>query len=153
MQITEWIQSIGIFLAIIGLIITILYNRKQVKMFNNQLKLNFFAEYTKRYQEIILNLPESINESDFEFSKLSEEDRNKTLRYMRIYFDLCSEEYDLWMAGYIEERIWKNWKEGIEYAFSKKAYRDAWNIIELDTYYYPDFTKWMKDVVLKSGTS
>ena len=92
MQITEWIQSIGIFLAIIGLIIAILYNRKQVKMFNNQLKLNFFAEYTKRYQNIILNLPEAVNQADFEFSRLSEDDRNKTLLYMRIYFDLCSEE-------------------------------------------------------------
>ena len=57
------------------------------------------------------------------------------------------------MAGYIEDRIWNNWKEGIEYAFSKKAYRDAWDIIELDTYYYPDFTKWMKDVILETRTS
>ncbi len=152
MEISDWIQSIGLFLALIGLIITILNNRKQLLILNEQLKLNFFSDYTKRYQEIVLNFPENINQKDFDFSKLSEETRNKTLRYMRTYFDLCSEELDLFQAGYIHERIWRNWKEGIEFAFSKKAFIDAWHIIELDTIYYPEFSKWVNEVITTEKT-
>lgn len=149
MTVADWIQTLLLVATIIGLIITIVNNRKQLQIFNEQLKLNFFADYTKRYQEIILNFPENINEDSFDFEKLSKEERNKTLRYMRAYFDLCSEEFDLWKAGYIEQRIWGNWKMGIEFAFSKKAFKDGWKLISLDTIYYPDFVKWI-DMVVKS---
>jgi hypothetical protein len=147
MTTADYIQSIGIFVAIIGLTITMFNNRKQLKIFNEQLKLNFFSDYTKRYQEIVLNFPENINQQDFDYRNLTEENRNKTLRYMRVYFDLCSEEYDLYRAGYISDRVWNNWKEGIEFAFSKKAFYDAWNIIKMDTIYYPEFTKWIKTII------
>ena len=147
MTIADGIQSTGIFLALIGLIITMFYNRKQLRLFNQQLKLSFFADYTKRYQEIMLNLPLNLHSADFDFDKLPEDVKDKTLRYMRSYFDLCSEEYDLWQAGYIEERIWKNWKEGIEYAFSQKSFRNAWNLIRPDKFYFPDFSLWINSVI------
>ena len=147
MSTSDWIQTILLIVTVIGLFITILNNRKQLQIFNEQLKLNFFADYTKRYQEIILNFPENINKEDFDYNDLPKEIKNKTLRYMRTYFDLCSEEFDLWREGYIEDRIWKNWKGGIEFAFSKKAFRDAWKIISLDTIYYPEFSKWVDSVV------
>ncbi len=68
---------------------------------------------------------------------------------MRAYFDLYSEEFDLWRAGYIENRVWQNWKRGIEFAFSKKAFQDGWNIISLYTIYYPEFSKWINELVEK----
>jgi hypothetical protein len=148
MEITDVIQSTGIFVAITALIITIMYNREQSRILNNQMKLNFFADYTKRYQEIVLNLPENINDPMFDFNNLSIDIKSKTIRYMRVYFDLCSEEYDLWKAGYIEDRIWYNWKEGIKFAFSKKAFKDAWTIIKLDSIYYPEFTEFIKNEML-----
>ncbi|MER3447799.1 MAG: hypothetical protein C4291_13640 [Candidatus Dadabacteria bacterium] len=36
--------------------------KEQLKIQNEQIKLNFFSEYTKRYREIILHFPENINE-------------------------------------------------------------------------------------------
>ncbi len=111
-----------------------------VRNFRKQLQLNFFAEYTKRYQEIILNFPESIDEVDFDFDKLNEEERNKTLRYMRVYFDLCSEEYYLWKAKHIDDNTWKEWESGIKYAFSKTAFRAGWKRITMDTIYYKEFS-------------
>ena len=147
MTTADLLQTLLLLVTIIGLIIAILYNRKQLQIFNEQLKLNFFADYTKRYQEIILNFPENINKESFNYDDLTIEIKAKTLRYMRAYFDLCSEEFDLWRDGYIKDRIWKNWKEGIEFAFSKKAFRNAWEIISLDTKYYPEFSKWVNDVL------
>ncbi len=150
MTTADYIQSIGLFITITGLTITVFYNCKQLKIFNEQLKLNFFADYTKRYQEIILNFPESINQKNFDIRKMPENDRNEVLKYMRVYFNLCSEEYDLYTNNYISERVWKNWKEGIEFAFSKKAFVDAWYIIKLDTTYYSKFTILINDI-LKGG--
>lgn len=144
---SDWIQSIGLFFALIGLIITILNNKKQIVALNDQLKLNFFSEYTKRYQDILLNLPLDIYHNDFSFSELPEDVRNITLKYMRAYFDLCSEELDLYNAKHIHERIWVNWKEGIEASFSKKAFIDAWDIIKLETIYYPAFSKWIDELI------
>lgn len=152
MTISDGIQIAVLLVTVVALIFTIKNNQKQLKLFSEQLKLNFFADYTKRYQEIILNFPENINEDTFDFSSLTKEQRDKTLRYMRVYFDLCSEEFDLWRTGYIEDRIWENWKGGIEFAFSKKAFRSAWEIIKLDTIYYPEFSKWINEVTQKVRT-
>ena len=149
MSTADWIQTFALIVALFALLISIFFNRKQLKIFNDQLRLNFFADYTKRYQEIVLNFPEDINQPDFDYGKLSDEVRNKTLRYMRVYFDLCSEELHLWKNGNIENETWKNWQEGIEFAFSKKAFRDAWKIIKLDTIYYPDFSKWVTEITSK----
>jgi len=147
MEIADWIQSLGIFLAIIGLIITICNNRKQLKIYHDQLKLSFFAEYTKRYQEILLNFPTNIYLKDFNYLNLPDEIKEKTLRYMRAYFDLCSEEFDLKNAGYISSKVWKNWKEGIEFAFSKKAFINAWELLSFDDRYYPEFTSWITELL------
>ncbi|MGH7826749.1 MAG: hypothetical protein ACREQ7_16445 [Candidatus Binatia bacterium] len=82
------ISTFAAVLAITGLIYQSRSTRKQVKLQN-------FIEYTKRYQEIILNFPENINEQDFSFDGMPAEERDKTMRYMRAYFDLCFEEYTL----------------------------------------------------------
>ena len=149
MSTADWIQTFALLVALFALLVSIFFNRKQLKIFNDQLRLNFFSDYTKRYQEIVLNFPEDINRPVFDYEKLSVEVRNKTLRYMRVYFDLCSEELHLWKNGNIESDTWENWQEGIEFAFSKKAFRDAWKIIRLDTKYYPDFSKWVTEITSK----
>ncbi|MEM1325834.1 MAG: hypothetical protein AAGI23_07770 [Bacteroidota bacterium] len=143
MNAADWIQTLLLVVTIVGLMITIFYNRRQLQIFNDQLKLNFFADYTKRYQQIMLHLPEDIIDDDFDYDVLSEEKRKTTLKHMRIYFNLCSEEYELWNNGYIEKRIWDNWKAGIEFAMTKKAFRDAWERTKQDAIYHEDFRKWI----------
>lgn len=108
-----------------------------------QLSLSLFSEYTKRYQEIILNFPESVNQEDFDFNLLGKDERDKTLRYMRAYFDLCSEEYFLWKKGHIDDDTWREWESGIRYAYTKTAFKQAWLTLHLDTIYYGQFTKWL----------
>lgn len=131
--------------SIIGVSITAIALWFTVRSFQKQLQLNFFSEYTKRYQEITLNLPESINRDDFDYDSLGPEVRDKTLRYMRAYFDLCSEEYFLKRKNHIDDETWKEWKTGMEFAFSKTAFREAWKLLQLDTIYYGDFTNFVSE--------
>jgi len=121
-----------------------------VRNFRKQLQLTFFAEYTRRYQEIVLNFPVSINEKDFDFDKLDTKERDKTLRYMRVYFDLCSEEYYLWKSRHIDDKTWKEWESGIKYAFSKTSFRNGWEKITMDTKYYKDFSIFVSKCINES---
>ncbi|EJA7342727.1 TPA: hypothetical protein JG809_004765 [Vibrio parahaemolyticus] len=138
----NWVTADGVaaFVTAAGLLYTI-------KSFNKQQKLIVFMDYTKRYQEICLNFPENINEPDFCFDKLEDKVQEKTLRYMRAYFDLCSEEYHLFLQKHIDKATWKEWESGIQFALSKKAFRDAWSKLELDTIYYADFSSFVAKTI------
>ena len=69
-------------LTIITILIIVYFNYKQYSQMEKQLKIqnkslniqneqikhNFFAEYTRRYQDIILHFPEDINENTFDYN-------------------------------------------------------------------------------------
>ncbi|PMH42600.1 hypothetical protein BCU69_09925, partial [Vibrio cyclitrophicus] len=138
----NWVTADGVaaFVTAAGLLYTI-------KSFNKQQKLIVFMDYTKRYQDICLNFPENINDPYFSFDELTDCDKERTLRYMRAYFDLCSEEYHLYLQKHIAKATWKEWESGIQFALSKTAFKDAWSKLELDTIYYADFSSFVKDTI------
>ena len=144
----ELFRTIGIALALfISIIVAIITMRNFMK----QLRLNLFIDYTKRYQAIILNLPSNIGSKEFDIEKLPLEDKEKTLVYIRAYFDLCSEEYFLWQRGNIEKDVWYEWESGIRHALSQKAFQDVWNKhIESNSTYYKEFTKFMNKMLKES---
>ena len=137
------LEIIALVVSSIVMVITGLALGFTISSFKKQLQLNFFADYTKRYQEIVLNFPESINDKEFELDKLETPVRDKTLRYMRAYFDLCSEEYYLWKKGNIDASTWQEWETGIKFAFSKPAFQQAWKILGFDTIYYGKFSEFV----------
>ncbi|WP_430972631.1 hypothetical protein [Sunxiuqinia rutila] len=149
MSTSECIQFWSVIITGIGVLVALGAIIWQSNLTRKQMKLNFFSEYTKRYQEIMLNFPENINEPDFSFVSLSTESRKKTLRYMRAYFDLCSEEYYLSKTGDLDKKVWVEWESGIKYAFSKKAFKDGWHLIKLDSQFYGDFVKWVNEEAIK----
>jgi hypothetical protein len=144
-SITEWINGLdsgGIgnlissataLVAIAGLIYQSHATRKQIKLQN-------FIEYTKRYQEIILNFPEGINRGDFVIKEISPKpEQDKTMRYMRAYIDLCFEEHTLHKKGFIDDDLWSIWEGGMKAAFSKPAFKQAWKAIREDTEFGKEF--------------
>lgn len=151
-SVSDIIQVIIAAITAAGIIIAISANQNQLKTFNDQLKLNFFADYTKRYQEIILNFPENINEADFDLQKLDKDARSNALKYMRAYFNLCSEEFHLNKEAHIDPAVWKVWEGGIKFSFTKKAFQDAWKIVRRDTMYDPAFTRWVEEQIARSSS-
>lgn len=156
--------TIGGILTLITIIIVVICNiiqyrqiEKQLKIQNKQLEIQneqtkqmFFADYTKRYQEIILHFPENINEDNFVMKKLKSDVYEQTMRYMRVYFDLCYEEYFLHKKNYIDEDVWNNWKDGMESSFSKPAFKQAWNLVVKDSVFYKDFKRFVEKELLKN---
>jgi hypothetical protein len=118
-----------------------------LKIQNDQIKHNFFAEYTKRYQEIILHFPENINDNNFRYDELEKEIKDKTMRYMRVYFDLCSEEYFLKNKGVLDEDVWSDWQEGMISTFNKPAFKIAWKQVTQDSDFYKEFKNFIDSII------
>jgi len=117
----------------------------QMRSLKKQLWLQNFGEYTKRYQAIILNFPESIN-----YAKIDDypaEIKDNTLRYMRAYFDLCAEEFFLSEKKHISKDLWSVWEGGMRVAFSKQAFRDAWRIISQDSQFDKRFSRFVEQAM------
>lgn len=111
----------------------------QLHWLRQQIKLQNYADYTKRYAEIVLHFPEDVNQGDFKLSKRSK-DYNQTMRYMRAYFDLCFEEWDLKRRQLIDLETWKIWEGGMITAFAKGAFQQAWKVIkDSNTEYCSEF--------------
>jgi hypothetical protein len=122
--------------AVVALLLGSVANRKQVR-------LQTFLEYTRRYQEIMLHLPEGINRRAFRLNRLPKAVRDATLRYMRAYYDLCSEEFALNKMGQIHPEFWALWEEGIGQTASMPAFQQAWSIIVEDTIYDEEFSSFV----------
>jgi len=93
--------------------------KKSMEMVRMQNHLQMFAEYTKRYESIIMNMPETIY-------KDKDTSSDEAIRYMQLYFNLCSEEYDLWNKQAITEDVWQKWFTGMQMAMKEKCYLSAW---------------------------
>ena len=103
-----------------------------------QFQFQFFAEYTKRYQDLMLSMPKDLDTSSI-FNKDVD-------TYMRLYFDLCSEEYYLHSQGVIDDFIWGLWTEGIKTEMNKQEYKTAWKA--LGGYYdNRSFISFMSDLI------
>jgi hypothetical protein len=122
----------------------------QLKKLNDSLTIQQLSDYTKRYQEIILNFPEDINEQEFDLNTRS--DYNHTMRYMRAYIDLCFEEWYLHQRGLIDKQTWKSWEEGIRASFTKPAFRDAWLTIRDDTSFRTQFEQFLNSLTEETSS-
>lgn len=138
---SDWISLGSAVATFLSVIVAITAIWLQIKKLNNQLIIQQFSDYTKRYQEIILHFPENINEQSFDFSTAP--NKNITMRYMRAYFDLSFEEWHLNQRKMIDSETWKVWEGGIKTALSKTAFSNAWLVIKKDTSYGQEFEKFL----------
>ncbi len=105
-------------------ILALIWQRRKL---NRQRTLRHFSEYTKRYQDIILQFPQDINRRGFVLT--DREDYGQRIRRMHAYFDLCFEQWYLYRKRLINAKVWRPWKEGMTTAMSRKVFQQAWEIV------------------------
>lgn len=138
-------------LALLAAMLGVWYVARQLHGLDRQTRLQNFAEYTRRYQQIVLNFPEDINAKDF--SLVGRSDYSDVMRHMRAYYDLCFEEWYLHDKKLIGDDFWKVWHDGIGTAVSKAAFQQAWQVMKADTNYGPDFSRFIDAMMPKGDTS
>ncbi len=127
-----------IFKEILLPVIGLFFLCYQIFQLNNQLFIQNYIAYTERYQNIIKQFPENINQGTF-ILKQKNENYSSTMRAMRQYYDLCFEEFWLYKNKKISKKVWLLWCSGMRFAFSKSAFVSAWKIIKTDTQYSNEF--------------
>ena len=91
----------------------------------NQLRLQVFLEYTRRFDEI--EFPEGAFVEPW--PRLTKKRARKAERAFRKYFDLCSQEWWLHQSGKIESRVWGVWARGMADIVATAGGRHAWQTI------------------------
>jgi hypothetical protein len=117
----------------------------QYVLMRRQIRLTLYAEYTKRYQEIAYRFPLDIFNSEFTYKKHKDQEE-EILRNMRVYFDLCSEEY--FLRRKLEKKVWAEWEKGMKVAFECPAFKIAWerfNTVNDD--YFDEFKMYVNSVI------
>lgn len=137
MNIGDLIQAGMLLVAIIGLFYSWYADHRQRRYM-------LYSEYTKRYQDFFMKIPDDVYEG------VASLDVN-TIRYMRIYFDLCSEEYHLMKAKEITEDVWALWVEGMQTALANDFYVEAWK--RLKDEYNIDFRTYFEENVVNTQVS
>ncbi len=140
----DYIISISVVIAIF----TLVY---QLYIHNKQLKMQTFFHYTERYQNILINLPIDIESNNFQLNSLKKEEKEEILKWLRAYFDLCSEEYYLYNRKLIDDSAWTLWHAGIKISLQKSAFRDGWNEIQKNDYYNLDFATYIESIIKKDS--
>lgn len=139
--------------TITSVIIIWYYSHKQLGEIKNQMWIVIYSNYTRRYADIISKFPENINEDNFVINPGSD-GYNEVMRTIRLYFDLCYEEYSLFhIYKKIDKQLWDDWEEGIEASLNKKAFKDSWVIIHKDTVYSTEFDKFIQNTIIKAEDS
>jgi len=111
--------------------------------------LQMFTEYTRRYQEIMLQFPSDVLSSGFVLSDVEDCERERIIRYMRAYFDLCSEEYYLNVERILKRDVWDLWESGMRYGFSRPAFQQAWEVLQKDKYYFDEYASYVNQCMLQ----
>jgi hypothetical protein len=132
------------FISLVSILVALGTLIWQTKQRTDQLRLQNFASYTDRYQKIMLNLPIAIESQNFDLNALNTDQKEQTLRWLRAYFDLCSEEYYLRENGLVADKVWKLWKAGMSASIRKPAYRQGWEILQTNQYYSKEFDEFIR---------
>lgn len=118
------------FISAIAAIAAVVVAHKSSK---RQMQISLFAEFTRRYQEIMLHIRK----------KDGDEKHYKTL-----YIDLCSEEFFMNNEGYLPKEVWEIWKEGMEHEV-KGDYYELWQEHKED--YNPKFQEFFNEIVVNNA--
>lgn len=124
---TRW----QVLLGFLGGVATFVLAVQKQKMEELRLFDELFARFNRRFDE----MNETLNAIRDSQGSLSEAQENQ----LYDYFNLCGEEYLMYVEGYIHPRVWQAWKRGMQDFRRDRRIRVLWDK-ELRTGSYYDLT-------------
>ena len=86
----------------------------------------------KRYQEIIVDFPENINEQDFDLLNLKKKIMISWCKKC-VSILICALRNGTYCDGLLDSNFWNLWSAGMTIAQSKPAFVNAWKIVKIQT--------------------
>jgi hypothetical protein len=141
MDAESWIAFANFAVTSIGVVLLLL----QLRSLSTQIRLQHYSDYTRRYQELVLKFPEEVQSTDFKLE--GRPDYDELMRHFRAYMDLCFEEWDLNNRKLIDPRFWEGWRAGMQFAFSKPAFKQAWKRIKRNSCFGEEFEAFVDEAM------
>jgi hypothetical protein len=136
--ISDWIGLITLLVLVAGVWVV----WRQGGRIYQQLSLRNYADYSKRYEAILVNFPDDIKSQNFNLE--ARPDYEQIMRHMRVYVDLSYEEWYLNRQGLVGRKMWASWQAGMGAMFSRPAFQQAWSIIRQDSKYGMEFAEFLE---------
>src|SRR5574340_1046185 len=110
-----------------------------------QLWLVTFAEYTRRYSEIMDALPFEARRpgGQVDLEALPVDERDRALGAMRKYLNLCSEGLYLHNRGKIDGETWGLWRTAIRDTLRLPCFSGAWLHLREEYDFFPEFREFI----------
>jgi hypothetical protein len=89
-----------------------------------------FVEFNARYEKLNDDLNKIL------YGPLQGELTNAERELLFSYFNLCSEEYLFYKAGYIDQYVWKSWRKGMDIFFKHPRISPLWESERATDSYY-----------------
>lgn len=111
----------------------------------DQLWLQTFTDYTKRYLDAMERFPASAlrTESPVLLEAMPPEEAVQFIAAMRRFLNLCSEEFYLHLRRRIDGETWRVWRAGIATAMGRPTFRSGWTVLAGEYSYFPEFQSFM----------
>lgn len=125
----EQTLTLLLVVATFALVLSTLYVAvATVRSLTRQMQLTAFAEYTRRYNELIEVLPfdAARPSGSVRLQTLQAEEKERLMKCMRQYFNLCWEEMHLVKGGQIDQKTWDIWAAGIRDTLRAPFFKEAW---------------------------
>ena len=172
----EWVSAIAACLAVYyaytgikeaskGAAEAIKQSNKTAQEAIKSKRLDYFSEYSKRYNDLVIKLPTDFNkigrifnDDDFRFTEiyggaLSERirvDVSEQAKVIKSLFNLFSDEHYLYFeAKMVDKIVWRNWNDGIEMCLSYPAFKFVWSKIRESSIYGDDYRKFIDEIITK----
>ena len=120
-----WAEA-GVIAALAGTTVTALALYVTIRGMRDQLWLLTFSEYTRRYAEVVRDLPSEPSARQLVRHPGIGDERGRILNSARAYLNLASEEFFLHRRGRIDDETWSIWRTGIEQTVRLPWLRGAW---------------------------
>lgn len=121
--------ELSLLIAVLSLLVTLLIALDQKRQ-------ALTLDMSNRYQTLKLELLDKVFDEQMNI-RLSKE---KTVEYITLYFDLCSEEFrlhtDWWLTRKIKQYDWQMFSEGIVKEVKEHpVFKEVWRELQKNKYY------------------
>lgn len=137
MQTSDWVTALSTGATVASVLIAGYALWRQLAILRRQMAIQHFADYARRYADLLERLPERIHDPACRLADFGPADG--VMPALRGYFAACFEEWYLHERGYFDQGMWDMWRAGMHNLLAKPPVREAWEKIARDTAYGPGF--------------
>lgn len=122
------LRSSGVLLSVVGSFWALAFYLHRRRVEEARFVKDLLTEFNARYDKLG-------SELQFAMSHRGEFEKETELKFIR-YLNLCAEEWLFWRTGYIEDRIWNAWRNGMKQYAKDPRVMAVWDEeAKSDSYY------------------